>query len=69
VKPLLWILVLYLVGIFVRDSYGTHWEIKNKSGAALNDVSLGFVGWKYHKKSPCMNLLPGKCSVSFLSRA
>jgi hypothetical protein len=44
------IILLYVVGIFVRDSYGPRWEITNKSGVALRHVSLGFVGWKYQQE-------------------
>jgi len=61
---LFWILfgvfVFYLVGIFVRHSYGVRWEINNKSGVALHDVSLGFVGWKYQQEIPLHDLAPGQ---------
>lgn len=62
---LLWILVLYVVGIFVRDSYGTRWEIKNKSGVGLHDVSLRFVGWKYQQEIPLHDLAPGQVKRFF----
>src|SRR5260370_20633564 len=44
---LLGVFVFYLVGIFVRHSYGVRWEINNKSGVPLHDVRLGFGHWKY----------------------
>lgn len=59
------VLTFYVVGIFVRDSYGTHWEINNKSGATLNDVSLGFVGWKYQQEVPLQDFAPGEVKRFF----
>jgi hypothetical protein len=50
------IIFLYIVGIFVRDSYGPRWEITNKSGVPLHDASLGFVGWKYQQEVPLHDL-------------
>ena len=64
-KILLWILVFYVVGVFVRDSYGTRWEIKNRSGVALHDVSLGFAGWKYQQEIPLHDLAPGQVKRFF----
>lgn len=54
------VIVLYMVGVFVRHSYGPRWEITNKSGVLLHDVSLGFVGWKYQQEVPLHDLAPGQ---------
>lgn len=62
-KALFWILVFYVLGVFVRDSYG--WEINNKSGVALQDVSLGFRGWKYQQEIPLPDLALGQVRRCF----
>jgi hypothetical protein len=59
------IIVIYVVGIFVRNSYGPRWEINNKSGVALRDVSLGFVGWKYQQEVPLPDIAPGQVKRLF----
>lgn len=59
------IIVLYVLGIFVRHSYGPRWEITNKSGVAVHDVSLGFVGWKYQQEVPLPDLAPGQMKRLF----
>jgi hypothetical protein len=59
------IIVLYVVGIFVRHSYGPRWEITNKTGVALHDVSLGFVGWKYQQEVPLHDLAPNQVKRLF----
>lgn len=59
------VIVLYVVGVFVRHSYGPRWEITNKSGVALHDVSLGFVGWKYQQEVPLHDLAPGQIKRLF----
>ena len=59
------IIVLYVVGIFVRHSYGPRWEITNKTGVALHDVSLGFVGWKYQQEVPLPDLAPDQVKRLF----
>jgi len=59
------VLVLYLVGIFVRHSSGPRWEITNKSGVALHDVSIGFVGWKYQQEVPLHDLAPDQVKRLF----
>src|SRR5216683_336761 len=59
------IIVLYVVGIFVRHSYGPRWEITNKTGVALHDVSLGFVGWKYQQEMPLPDLAPDQVKRLF----
>lgn len=62
---LLGILLVYIMGIFVRHSRGTRWEISNKSGVALHDASLGFVGWKYQQEIPLHELAPGQVKRFF----
>jgi len=62
---LLGVFVFYLVGVFVRHGYGLRWEINNKSGVALHDVSLGFVGWKYQQEIPLHDLAPGQMKRFF----
>lgn len=68
-RRLLWTLlgvfIFYVVGIFVRDAYGTRWEINNKSGVALHDASLGLVGWKYQQEIPIQDLAPGQVKRFF----
>ena len=59
------VIVFYIVGVFVRHSYGPRWEITNKSGAPLHDVSLGFVGWKYQQEVPLHDLAPGQIKRLF----
>jgi hypothetical protein len=54
------IIALYVVGIFVRHSYGPRWEITNKTGVALHDVSMGFVGWKYQQEISLDDLSPSQ---------
>src|SRR5260370_20327249 len=44
------ILVFYIVGIFVRHAYGVRFEIANRSGVTVHDVTLGFVGWNYRQE-------------------
>ena len=62
---LLGILAFYVLGIFVRHSYGVRWQINNKSEVALHDVSLGFVGWKYQQEIPLHDLAPGQMKRFF----
>lgn len=64
-KTLFWIFVFYAVGIFVRHGYGTRWEISNKSGTPLHDISLGFAGWKYAQEVPIRDLAPGQVKRFF----
>jgi hypothetical protein len=59
------IIVIYLAGIVVRHSYGARWEITNKSGVAVHDVSLGFVGWKYQQEVPLPTLAPDQVKRLF----
>ena len=59
-KIVLWILVSYVIGVFVRHSYGVRWEITNQSGVTLNDVSLSLVGWKYNQEIAVGELAPGQ---------
>ena len=57
--------VFYVMGIFVRQSYGPRWEITNKTGVALHDVSLGFAGWKYQQEVPLPDLAPDEVKRLF----
>ncbi len=56
----LWVLLFYVIGVFVRHSYGVRWEIINQSGVTLNDVSLRLVGWKYDQEITVGKLAPGQ---------
>jgi hypothetical protein len=40
-------------------------EITNKSGVALHDVSLGFVGWKYRQEVPLPDIALGQVKRLF----
>lgn len=64
-KIVLWILVFYVIGVFVRHSYGVRWEITNQSGVTLNDVDLGLDGWKYKQEITVGDLAPGQKKRNF----
>lgn len=57
---LLAVLVFYIVGIFVRHTYGVRFEITNRSGVTVGDVSVGFVGWNYRQEIPVGEIAPGQ---------
>ena len=40
-------------------------QITNKTGVALHDVSLGFVGWKYQQEVPLPDLAPDQVKRLF----
>jgi hypothetical protein len=62
---LLGVLVFYIVGVFIRHSYGVRFEITNRSVVAVHDVSLGFVGWKYRQELPVHEIAPGQSKRLF----
>jgi hypothetical protein len=54
------ILLLYVLGIFVRQRYGVSVVVRNEGAGLVQKVGMKFDGWEYHYKQAVPDLLPGQ---------
>ena len=54
------ILLLYVLGVFVRERYGVRVVVRNDSAGLVQKVSVKFDGWEYHYQQVVPDVVPGQ---------